>query len=211
MASPIRNAKARLIGRERAAIERLLTQAERPTAIFASDSIVAYDIFKTTRMLGLRVPDDLSLIAFYDAEWTSVTTPPISVIDQPVYDMGAKVAELLIARINGEHRRRGCACCRPASSSGRRWPRPPRRWRRPTAPPGAAGKDGRGIVAGMGGLSRARDGGSRRRRSSRRCCGGAAGGEIQRRLDRSSGQYAGEIAGQEGIHRPRGCRRRWPV
>ena len=91
-----------LIGRERAAIERLLTQAERPTAIFASDSIVAYDIFKTTRMLGLRVPDDLSLIAFYDAEWTSVTTPPISVIDQPVYDMGAKVAELLIARINGE-------------------------------------------------------------------------------------------------------------
>ena len=50
----------------------------------------------------MRIPDHLSLVSFYDAEWTSVTTPPISVIDQPVYDMGTQAAELLIARINGE-------------------------------------------------------------------------------------------------------------
>lgn len=89
-------------GQQRAAIERLLTAADRPTAIFASDSLVAYVIFKTVQALGLRIPDDLSLISFYDAEWMSVTTPPISVIDQPVYDMGTRVAELLIARIDGE-------------------------------------------------------------------------------------------------------------
>lgn len=88
-------------GRQRAAIERLLTSPEAPTAILASDSLVAFEILKATQALGLAIPSDLSLISFYDAEWTSVVTPPISVIDQPVYDMGTRVAELLIARING--------------------------------------------------------------------------------------------------------------
>ena len=88
-------------GRQRAAIERLLSAAEPPTAILASDSLVAFEIFKATQTLGLGIPADLSLISFYDAEWTSVTTPPISVVDQPVYDMGTRAAELLIARING--------------------------------------------------------------------------------------------------------------
>jgi len=89
-------------GQQRAAIERLLSSSEPPTAILASDSLVAFEIFKATQALGLRIPADVSLICFYDAEWTSVTTPPISVIDQPVYDMGTRVAELLIARINGQ-------------------------------------------------------------------------------------------------------------
>lgn len=88
-------------GRQRVAIERLLTSPDAPTAILASDSLVAFEILKATQALGLAIPFDLSLICFYDAEWTSVTTPPISVIDQPVYDMGTRVAELLIARING--------------------------------------------------------------------------------------------------------------
>jgi LacI family transcriptional regulator len=89
-------------GQQRASVERLLSDAEPPTAILASDSLVAFEIFKATQARNLRIPDDLSLVSFYDAEWTSVTTPPISVIDQPVYDMGTQAAELLIARINGE-------------------------------------------------------------------------------------------------------------
>ena len=89
-------------GQQRVSIERLLSDAEPPTAILASDSLVAFEIFKVMRARGLRIPEDLSLVSFYDAEWTSVTTPPISVIDQPVYDMGTQAAELLIARINGE-------------------------------------------------------------------------------------------------------------
>ena len=89
-------------GQQRASIERLLSDTEPPTAILASDSLVAFEIFKAIQARGLRIPDHLSLISFYDAEWTSVTTPPISVIDQPVYDMGTKAAELLIARINGD-------------------------------------------------------------------------------------------------------------
>lgn len=86
----------------RATAARLLSQPGRPTAILASDSLIALEIFKVVRQMGMQIPDDLSLITFHDADWTSVTTPPITVIDQPVYALGKKVAELLIRRLKGE-------------------------------------------------------------------------------------------------------------
>ncbi|MER8743673.1 LacI family transcriptional regulator [Mesorhizobium sp. M1004] len=82
----------------------MLSAPDRPTAILASDSVIALEIFKVTRERGLRVPDDISLITFHDADWTSVTTPPITVIDQPVYALGKSVAELLIRRLKGDSR-----------------------------------------------------------------------------------------------------------
>jgi LacI family transcriptional regulator len=79
----------------------LLALPERPTAILASDNVVALEIFKTIRSLGLSLPDDVSLIAFHDADWTSVTTPPVTVIAQPIYDLGQESARILIERIRG--------------------------------------------------------------------------------------------------------------
>lgn len=89
-------------GYQNTLIERILEASTAPTAILASDSLIAFEIVKATQRLHRRIPDDLSLISFFDADWTSVTSPPISVIDQPVHEMGTRVAELLIARINGE-------------------------------------------------------------------------------------------------------------
>jgi LacI family transcriptional regulator len=80
----------------------MLQSAQRPTAIIASDSIIALEVFKVHRQLGLRIPDDVSLISFHDADWTSVTTPPVTVVRQPVYDLGAKAAELLVDRLSRE-------------------------------------------------------------------------------------------------------------
>jgi LacI family transcriptional regulator len=82
-------------------IADLLSLPHRPTAILASDNVVGLEVFKAIRALGMSIPDDLSLIAFHDADWTSVTTPPITVISQPVYDLGIESAQVLIKRING--------------------------------------------------------------------------------------------------------------
>ncbi|RAZ90629.1 LacI family transcriptional regulator [Mesorhizobium hawassense] len=87
-----------------AVMQRLLRSDNRPTAILASDSVVALDLFKAIRECGLNIPRDISLITFHDADWTSVTTPPITVIDQPVYALGKSVAELLIRRLKGDDR-----------------------------------------------------------------------------------------------------------
>lgn len=79
----------------------LLRALERPTAIIASDSMIALEIFKVHRELGLNIPGDVSLVSFHDADWTSVTTPTITVVRQPVYKLGATAAELLVERLNG--------------------------------------------------------------------------------------------------------------
>jgi LacI family transcriptional regulator len=88
-------------GAARQIITDLLSLARRPTAILASDSIVALEVFRTIGALGLSIPADLSLIAFHDADWTSVTSPPITVIAQPVYDLGMESAQRLVDRIGG--------------------------------------------------------------------------------------------------------------
>jgi LacI family transcriptional regulator len=88
----------------RAITDRLLSKPDRPTAILASDSLIALEIFKVIRRRGLRVPEDISLITFHDADWTSVTSPPITVVDQPAYTLGKTVTELLLRRLKGETR-----------------------------------------------------------------------------------------------------------
>jgi LacI family transcriptional regulator len=80
---------------------RLLSTPDRPTAILASDSLIGLEIVKVIQALGLSMPEDISLITFHDADWTSVTSPPITVVDQPVYALGKSVAELLIRRLKG--------------------------------------------------------------------------------------------------------------
>jgi LacI family transcriptional regulator len=81
--------------------QQILTGRQRPTAIIASDSVVGLEVFKTSRVLGLAIPEDLSLVSFHDADWTTVTTPPVTVIRQPVYRLGEMAARFLIERLNG--------------------------------------------------------------------------------------------------------------
>jgi LacI family transcriptional regulator len=85
-----------------AVVKRLLEEALSPTALVASDSLVGLRIFRSLQSLGLSIPRDISMISFLDADWTTVTTPPITVVDQPVYEMGKKAAERLIGRLNGK-------------------------------------------------------------------------------------------------------------
>ncbi|PZO80590.1 MAG: LacI family transcriptional regulator [Mesorhizobium amorphae] len=82
-----------------AIVRELFGLPARPTAILASDNIIALSVFKTIREIGLRIPDDVSLIAFTDADWTSVTAPTVTVIEQPVYELGRESARILFSRM----------------------------------------------------------------------------------------------------------------
>jgi LacI family transcriptional regulator len=85
----------------RAITRELLAADEGPTAIIASDSLIAMSVLAELRALGLRVPEDISFIMFDDFEWTTLISPPVSVISQPVYEVGVAAAKQLIARIEG--------------------------------------------------------------------------------------------------------------
>lgn len=80
---------------------RLLTGPDAVTAVVASDSLVALGVFRAARELGLQIPRELSLVAFDNADWTQVATPGITVMAQPIHEIGAEAARLLIRRIRG--------------------------------------------------------------------------------------------------------------
>lgn len=88
-----------------AGTHELLTSADPPSAILAFDSILSLGALQGIRELGLSCPDDVSLIGFDDTEWADVVSPPLTVVAQPVYDIGVRAAQLLLARIHGESRR----------------------------------------------------------------------------------------------------------
>lgn len=52
--------------------------------------------------LGMRVPDDISLVGFDDLEWTTLVSPPLTVVAQPAADLGTFAAERVLLRIAGE-------------------------------------------------------------------------------------------------------------
>lgn len=96
-----------------AATEALMSLPEPPTAILAFDSILTLGVLLGLRRLGRHCPEEVSVLGFDDAEWTEVVSPPLSVVRQPVYEIGSKACTLLLDRIDGlgrrpsQHRLRG--------------------------------------------------------------------------------------------------------
>lgn len=91
---------SRLEGGHEAARE-LLALASRPTAIFATNNLMAIGLMRAVTAQGLRCPDDISVACFDDFEWASVFHPRLTTVAQPTYEMGSKAAEFLLARLTG--------------------------------------------------------------------------------------------------------------
>jgi LacI family transcriptional regulator len=70
-----------------------------PTALFASDSVIALGVLRAVHDAGLTIPDDVSVVAGDEAAWARVTTPALSTVVQPVYDLGCAAVQVLLARL----------------------------------------------------------------------------------------------------------------
>lgn len=72
------------------------------TAIIATeqDSVIA--ALTAARDAGMRVPQDLSLVAFDDSPWAEVHDPPITTVRQPLHALGENAASRLLARLEGD-------------------------------------------------------------------------------------------------------------
>jgi len=78
----------------------LLMMTDRPTAIFAANDASAIQTMRVASELGLKVPDDLSVIGFDNIPESALTTPPLTTIDQSIQQMGYEAAKLLVGLIN---------------------------------------------------------------------------------------------------------------
>jgi DNA-binding LacI/PurR family transcriptional regulator len=81
----------------------LLRMIPRPTVIFAGNDMIAFGALLAFREAGLRCPGDISLIGFDNLDLAEMTSPPLSSVSQPGYQMGSTAARMLIERVRGDH------------------------------------------------------------------------------------------------------------
>jgi DNA-binding LacI/PurR family transcriptional regulator len=79
----------------------LLRLPSRPTAIVASNDLIALGALAAIREAGLHCPEDISLVGFDDLEISEFTNPPLTTVAQPGYQMGAHGVNLLLKRLAG--------------------------------------------------------------------------------------------------------------
>jgi LacI family transcriptional regulator len=77
----------------------LLRARPAPTAIFVANNILAEALFVALEQEGLRVPDDISVVAFDDMPWMTMVSPPITTVRQPIADMASAATKLALDRL----------------------------------------------------------------------------------------------------------------
>ena len=80
----------------------LLSRSERPTAIFAFNDQLAVGAMQTATALGLRVPDDLSIVGFDDTAEAQIVTPRLTTVHQPLAEIGRMGVSLLTRLLEGQ-------------------------------------------------------------------------------------------------------------
>ncbi len=79
-----------------------LPAAQRPTAVFAANDLAAVGVVRAARRLGLRVPDDLSVVGSDDLPAGRYVEPALSTVRLPVQEMGRLATELLLRQLAGD-------------------------------------------------------------------------------------------------------------
>lgn len=79
----------------------LLRRSPRPTAVFCVTDFVAYGTLDAAKRMGLRVPEDVSVVGYNDLQSSSWSMFDLTTVRQPLEDMANAAARLLLARIEG--------------------------------------------------------------------------------------------------------------
>jgi len=74
----------------------LLDLPEPPTAIFASNDLMAMGAMDAIRSRGLRIPDDVSVIGFDNIQQSAMVYPPLTTVQQPLEQMGRVATQILL-------------------------------------------------------------------------------------------------------------------
>ena len=77
----------------------LLEQDDRPTAVLCFSDVMAYRVMRTAQELGLRVPEDLSVVGFDDSPLASRIHPALTTVRQDIKAKGQAAAEALTAAV----------------------------------------------------------------------------------------------------------------
>lgn len=86
------------------AMNQLLDRKNRPTAILATNDLMAVGALHAVLSAGLRLPEDMSVVGFDDLPISSMVMPPLTTIQLPRREIAAHAFDLLLQAIRGEKR-----------------------------------------------------------------------------------------------------------
>jgi LacI family transcriptional regulator len=89
------------VGTNPEALVKLLSQPERPTALFVWSDDDAFVCMRMAIELGISVPDELSIVGYDSSEACERSTPALTSIRQPVFDMAFAATRLLASLVRG--------------------------------------------------------------------------------------------------------------
>jgi LacI family transcriptional regulator len=81
-----------------AATLELLDLARPPTALVATNNLMALGAMRALKERGMRVPGDMALVAFDEFEWTDLFQPRLTTIAQPCKQIGETAVQLMLDR-----------------------------------------------------------------------------------------------------------------
>jgi LacI family transcriptional regulator len=108
------------------AMQRLLSLSHPPTAVFASNDILAIAAMQAATEMGMKIPADLSIVGMDDIYPAGMTTPQLTTMAKQKYEIGCQAARLLLERIEGNAPRKGRRCALPCQLIERDSVAPPR-------------------------------------------------------------------------------------
>ena len=105
------------------AVRELLKLPAPPDAVFTSNGLLAAGAFRALRESDLKMPQEIAFATFDETPWSTLVDPPLTVIEQPTFEMGRTAVEMLVNRIQDPGRstrevilksrlvvRRSCGC-----------------------------------------------------------------------------------------------------
>jgi LacI family transcriptional regulator len=85
----------------RMATQHLLSLRPRPTAIMAANNLMTIGAMHALRDADIEVPDKVALVGFDDFDWADYFNPRLTVVAQPLEEIGTRAVQLLMNRIKG--------------------------------------------------------------------------------------------------------------
>ena len=80
----------------------LLSLPEPPTAIFAANDMSAIGIYQAAQEMGVRIPQELSVVGFDNIRESAFLSPPLTTVDQFIEEMGTIAVEMVMKLVKGE-------------------------------------------------------------------------------------------------------------
>lgn len=77
----------------------LMSDSPKPTALFSAGGSTTIGVLRALRDEGFSVPQDISVISFDDLPAADLMSPPLTAVQQPTMQLGAKAADLILRRI----------------------------------------------------------------------------------------------------------------